>query len=191
MLSIAASLLYFIFIPKATGSIFHTNLHFVCHFSIMVMGGLVYLYKDRIKQKSLYKDGVWAFIWFIAYFAILYIGKGKTDYRYYLQITGLVPLHLFVFYIYKLACYPWCSSLFNVQRWKWIFTTIAGLTLEIYIVQFHIITDKLNALFPLNVIIIFTLICIMAYALKIIVSFFLQFLSSNPFEWKRIIQINQ
>ena len=53
MFSIAASLLYFYFMPKATGSIFHTNLHFVCHFSIMIMGGMTYLYKDKIKIKAL------------------------------------------------------------------------------------------------------------------------------------------
>ena len=75
MFSIAASLLYFYFMPKATGSIFHTNLHFVCHFSIMIMGGMTYLYKDKIKIKSLWKDCLWAIFWFVLYFIILYVGK--------------------------------------------------------------------------------------------------------------------
>ena len=187
MFSIAASLLYFYFMPKATGSIFHTNLHFVCHFSIMIMGGMTYLYKDKIK--SLWKDCLWAIFWFVLYFIILYIGKGKQDYKYYVQIVGLLPLHLFIFYAYKTASYHWCTTLFQSSRWKRILTTIASLTLEIYIVQFHIITDKFNRLFPLNTVIVFIFICITAYCLRVMTSLFLQFLSSAPFEFKNAIKI--
>ena len=189
MFSIAASLLYFYFMPKATGSIFHTNLHFVCHFSIMRMGGMTYLYKDKIKIKSLWKDCLWAIFWFVLYFIILYIGKGKQDYKYYVQIVGLLPLHLFIFYAYKTASYHWCTTLFQSSRWKRILTTIASLTLEIYIVQFHIITDKFNRLFPLNTVIVFIFICITAYCLRVMTSLFLQFLSSAPFEFKNAIKI--
>ena len=189
MFSIAASLLYFYFMPKATGSIFHTNLHFVCHFSIMIMGGMTYLYKDKIKIKSLWKDCLWAIFWFVLYFIILYIGKGKQDYKYYVQIVGLLPLHLFIFYAYKTASYHWCTTLFQSSRWKRILTTIASLTLEIYIVQFHIITDKFNRLFPLNTVIVFIFICIKAYCLRVMTSLFLQFLSSAPFEFKNAIKI--
>ena len=189
MFSIAASLLYFYFMPKATGSIFHTNLHFVCHFSIMIMGGMTYLYKDKIKIKSLWKDCLWAIFWFVLYFIILYIGKGKQDYKYYVQIVGLLPLHLFIFYAYKTASYHWCTTLFQSSRWKRILTTIASLTLEIYIVQFHIITDKFNRLFPLNTVIVFIFICITAYCLRVMTSLFLQFLSSAPFEFKNAIKI--
>lgn len=67
---------------------------------------------------------------------------------------------------------------------------IASLTLEIYIVQFHIITDKFNALFPLNTIIVFILISISAYILKVITSLFLQLLSSSPFNLKEAIKIH-
>ncbi len=189
MFSIAASLLYFYFMPKATGSIFHTNLHFVCHFSIMIMGGMTYLYKDKIKIKSLWKDCLWAIFWFVLYFIILYIGKGKQDYKYYVQIVGLLPLHLFIFYAYKTASYHWCTTLFQSSRWKRILTTIASLTLEIYIVQFHIITDKFNRLLPLNTVIVFIFICITAYCLRVMTSLFLQFLSSAPFEFKNAIKI--
>ena len=189
MFSIAASLLYFYFMPKATGSIFHTNLHFVCHFSIMIMGGMTYLYKHKIKIKSLWKDCLWAIFWFVLYFIILYIGKGKQDYKYYVQIVGLLPLHLFIFYAYKTASYHWCTTLFQSSRWKRILTTIASLTLEIYIVQFHIITDKFNRLFPLNTVIVFIFICITAYCLRVMTSLFLQFLSSAPFEFKNAIKI--
>ena len=111
------------------------------------------------------------------------------DYKYYFQIIGLLPLHLFTFYIYKVASYPWCTKLFQTSKLKWIFLVIANLTLEIYIVQFHIITDEFNTLFPLNTVIVFMLISISAYILKVITSLFLQFLSSVPFNLKEAIKI--
>lgn len=190
ILSIAVSLLYFYFMPKAIGSIFHTNFHFICHFSIMIMGGMTYLYKDKIEITSLWKDCLWTIFWFVLYFIILYIGKGKQDYKYYFQIVGLLPLHLFIFYVYKTASYHWCTTLFQSSRWKWLLLIISNLTLEIYIVQFHIITDKFNFLFPFNTIIVFTLICTAAYILKVITSLFLQFLSPVPFDLKKAININ-
>lgn len=180
---------YFLCMPKVASSIFHTNFHFICHFSIMVMGGLTYLNKDMIQMKSLPKDFVLMIFWFISYFIILYVSKGNLDYKYYLQIIGLLPLHLFTFYIYKITSYPWCTRLFQRSELKWILLVIANLTLEIYIVQFHIITDEFNTLFPLNTVIVFMLISISAYILKVITSLFLQFLSSVPFNLKEAIKI--
>lgn len=166
------------------------GLPFICHFSIMIMGGMTYLYKDKIEIKSLWKDCLWTIFWFALYFIILYIGKGKQDYKYYFQIVGLLPLHLFIFYAYKTASYHWCTTLFQSSRWKWLLLIISNLTLEIYIVQFHIITDKFNFLFPFNTIIVFTLIYTAAYILKMITSLFIQFLSPVPFDLKKAININ-
>ena len=171
ILSIITSVCYFLCMPKVASSIFHTNFHFICHFSIMVMGGLTYLNKDMIQMKSLPKD----FILMV--------------FKYYFQIIGLLPLHLFTFYIYKVASYPWCTKLFQTSKLKWIFLVIANLTLEIYIVQFHVITDEFNTLFPLNTVIVFILISISAYILKVITSLFLQILSSAPFNLKEAIKI--
>lgn len=140
-------------------------------------------------MKSLPKDFVLMIFWFISYFIILYVSKGNLDYKYYLQIIGLLPLHLFTFYIYKITSYPWCTRLFQRSELKWILLVIANLTLEIYIVQFHIITDEFNTLFPLNTVIVFMLISISAYILKVITSLFLQFLSSVPFNLKEAIKI--
>lgn len=47
-LAVACSVAYFFWMPVAEGSPFHTSFHFVCHFSIMMMGALVYVCRDRI-----------------------------------------------------------------------------------------------------------------------------------------------
>ena len=52
-----------------------------------------------------------------------------------------------------------------------------------------LITDEFNTLFPLNTVIVFILISISAYILKVITSLFLQILSSAPFNLKEAIKI--
>lgn len=55
-LAVACSVAYFFWMPVAEGSPFHTSFHFVCHFSIMMMGGLVYVCRDRIRIDHWVKD---------------------------------------------------------------------------------------------------------------------------------------
>lgn len=54
------------------------------NFSIMLMGGLCYMCRDKIKCEKLWKDVVAMVISFVLYFIILRIGKGQEGIRYYL-----------------------------------------------------------------------------------------------------------
>lgn len=58
---------------------------------------------------------------------------------------------------------------------------VAGLTLEIYIVQFMLITNKWNSVFLLNIVIEFAVICLAAYLLKVMNAAFLSLLSKDKF----------
>ena len=138
----------------ACGSPFHTSFHYVCHFSVMVMGGLCYLLRDKVKCSSIMRDMLWMIVSFIAYFVILKIGKGAMGIRYYSQITALIPLHIFVYYLYKVASYSWCKKAFCSMIVGKIMSWIAALTLEIYIVQFSFVTNQFNSLFPLNLLLV-------------------------------------
>ena len=69
------------------------------------------------------------------------------------------------------------------------FVWIASLTLEIYVVQFHVITDRFNALFPLKWLIVFGLVCVTAYLLRVIVNVFLQFMGKDPWLCRLCLRI--
>lgn len=174
---------------KASGSPFHTDFHYICHFSIMVLGAMVYTNRLNLKMNHLWLDLFLLIVSFIMYFAILVIGKGRVDGRYYVQVLALVPLHSFVYYAYKVVSYKWVDRCFRIRGIGWLFSAIAGLTLEIYVVQFAIITDRYNSLFPLNIFIVFALICIAAYGLKVVTSVFLSVMSKDAFDGKAILKI--
>lgn len=166
-----------------------TYFHYVCHFSVMVMGGLCYLLRDKIKCSSIMRDMLWMIVSFIAYFVILKIGKGAMGIRYYSQITALIPLHIFVYYLYKVASYSWCKKAFCSMIVGKIMSWIAALTLEIYIVQFSFVTNQFNSLFPLNLLLVFAIIVLAAYLLKVMTSLFLAVLSKEDLEWKEIVRL--
>lgn len=175
--------------PIAEGSPYHTNFHFVCHFSIMVLGGLVYLMKERIKACNFKLDLFLCILSFVTYFAILKIGKGQDDVRYYLQILSLLPLHIFCYYMFKVASYSWTEKLFNIPYLGYFCSFVASLTLEIYIVQFAIITDRFNSIFPISILLVFCMIVLVAYFLKIVTSVFLQIMSKDKFSFKKACMI--
>ena len=187
--SLIASIAYFFSMPMAAGSPFHTDFHFVCHFSIMVMGAMVYSKRDKLVCKNLSKDFIGLIITFCLYFVLLAVGKGRADALYYAQILALIPLHLFIYFAYKVASYKWAASLFQTKYVRNVLTFVANLTLEIYVVQFVIITNKFNMLFPLNTLIAFSLICLAAYGLKVMTSLFLAVMSKESLQWKNILAI--
>lgn len=184
LVSIIISVIYFFYMPIAKGSPYHTNFHFVCHFSIMVLGGLVYLAKERIKTCNFRLDLFLCILSFVAYFVILKMGKGQEGVRYYLQILSLLPLHTFCYYIFKVASYEWTEKLFNIPYLGYLCSMIASLTLEIYIVQFAIITDRFNFIFPVSILLVFGMVVVVAYLLKILTSIFLQVMSKDKFSLK-------
>lgn len=175
--------------PHTSGSMFHTKWHYVCHFSVMIMGAMTNLCQLRIRCNSLICDVVLWILSFVAYFAILAIGRNATDWRWYTQVIALAPLHLFCYYGYKVCTYSWCTKLMTHKRWKWLFCWIASLTLEMYVVQFHVITDEYNDLFPLNWLIVFGRIFIVAYVLRICVNVFIQFMGKEGWHWVKCLKL--
>ena len=188
-LAVIVSVVYFLCMPIVEGSPFHSSFHYICHFSIMVLGAIVYDSRNQIRRRHIWVDIILLMISFVGYFLILAIGKGKTDVRYYLQILALLPLHSFVYYAYKVASYGWVNKCFGMKYIGKGMSVIASLTLEIYVVQFMIITNQFNRLFPLNTIIVFMLICVAAYFLKVVTSIFLSIMSTEPFRIKEIVKI--
>lgn len=66
---------------------------------------------------------------------------------------------------------------------------IAALTLEIYLVGFVLCITFLNDIFPFNIIIVFGLIVIVAYVVKVISNFVVQTFDKNPYNWKQMVVI--
>lgn len=183
--SIIIIALCFLIMSKSSGSIYHSNLHWICYFSSMMLG----LYLGTHTQNKCKFSFIKMSFSFVLYFIIMSLSKGKTDALYYTQILAIIPLNTFIYYLFI-----WLSSI-NLHKfasnnliWKPIYW-IASLSLEIYVVQFSLISDRFNFLFPLNTVIVFILIAITAYSLRICTNLFRQTYSTESYSIKKALSI--
>ena len=106
----------------------------------------------------------------------------------YLQICSLVPLFGIIVYMYKL-----CSAIrvkaFMQTKKGYCIRFVSGLCLEAYIVQCALFTDKMNFLFPLNLILMFIIVMSVAYLTRTIGRVFLQIFQKEDFDWKAVIRL--
>ena len=66
---------------------------------------------------------------------------------------------------------------------------IAALTLEIYLVGFVLCITSLNDIFPFNIIIVFGIIVLVAYVVKVSSNFVIQTFDKDPYNWKQMVVI--
>ena len=68
----------------------------------------------------------------------------------------------------------------------WLIRFIGGLCLEIYLVQSSLFTDKMNAIFPFEIPIMFLIILIAAYLLRCLSRIWSQTCKDRDYEWKSV-----
>jgi peptidoglycan/LPS O-acetylase OafA/YrhL len=104
-----------------------------------------------------------------------------------LQYFSFIPLLIAVYYFYKVGTNPWVEKLYRSKVGNFIIRFVGGLCLEIYMVQFYFFTDKLNNIFPLNIIIVFIIIVMAAYIIRCFARFLSQTFKDAPYDWKKIV----
>lgn len=188
--SLILSIIYFfMYLPITKVSIYQENWHYVCFFSIMMLGSYCAIHREKIKSTQIKKNIILSVISFILFYAIQAIGKGQETPLYYIQVISLIPLHTFIYYFYKTIDAEWCNKFMNLKIIRYIIMSISALTLEIYLVGFRSINTSFNSLFPLNLLLIFLIICIQAYILKILTNILIQILENDNFNLKKIFKL--
>lgn len=105
-------------------------------------------------------------------------------------IITLFPLAGVCIYLYRLCQTKVAISLFRRRYVGWCIKAIAGLCLEIYLVQPFVRTTALNYLFPLNLLILFVAIVIVAYLCRSLGRLIQQtFSSEDGYNWETIFKV--
>ena len=90
-------------------------------------------------------------------------------------------------YLYKLGKSKVAEGLYNSRGGYFFIRFVGGLCLEIYLVQAFLFTDKMNNIFPLNILIMFIIIIIVAYLTKCFARFVADTFKDTPYDWKKIV----
>lgn len=106
-----------------------------------------------------------------------------------LQIVTLLPLMGIVVYFYKCCNAKWLANLYQSKIGNWIIMFVGGLCLESYLIQFSLFTDKMNGIWPLNLVVIVFSILGCSYIVRCIARWFAQTFRTEDYEWKKVFSL--
>lgn len=183
------SLLWYCIIDKPAGFNMYGATYFKwCHYFLFMLLGAI-LGSHPIKQSiSLPWDALKLIGSILVFYGILIAGR-KWNVVYELQVLSLIPLLGVTYYFYKLCKSDIMLKLYYSPVIGPVVKTISGLCLEVYLVQGVLFTDKLNQIFPLNLLVVFAMILLLAYVLRCMARWFSQTFKEEDYQWKEILKI--
>ena len=106
-----------------------------------------------------------------------------------LQISSLIPLLGTTYYFWRLSNTKLLTQAYHHHLTGPIIRFISGLCLEIYLVQYNLFTDKLNNIFPLNLLVIFFTILVTAYLLRCLSRIWSQTFKDGDYDWRAVTKL--
>lgn len=187
--SLLLSFLWYVLMDRPEGYNMYGFTYFKwCHyFSFMLLGAMLGAKKFHVVFSPKW-DVLKLVASIAAFYAILLMGK-RSDSMHDLQIMSLFPLLAITFYFYKVCNSSFLRKCYQAKGVSPIFKTISGLCLEVYLVQYVLLTDKLNLLFPFNLLIIFVFILFVAYILRCLARIFSQTFKDEDYRWKDVFKV--
>lgn len=105
------------------------------------------------------------------------------------QMVSLIPLLLAIYFFFMFCSCEKITKVFDKALWGNAVYFISGLTLEIYLVQYALFTDRMNFMFPLNIPIMYLMIFGVAYVLKVLSQSFSQIFDKEDITVKKLFKV--
>lgn len=156
------------------------------YFLFMLIGAYIGSGKIKLKQLKAKTCILLCIMLLFIYYGFLALCDSISTIN--LRLLSVIPLAGFIIFLYSLGE---TKPLRNIMRCKVgkVIQAIASLCLEAYIVQFALFTDKMNNIFPANILIMMILILIIAYITRCLGRIFSQIFNKDDFDWKVIIKL--
>lgn len=165
----------------------HYYIRWLLFFMFMLWGAKVGMLTDKIKINPLL-DFV-KLLLYVAIFYGLFICGTRFNNLVVFQYFSFMPLLCIMYYCYKVCASKISERIYRSRAGSFVIRFVGGLCLEIYIVQGFLFTDKMNSLFPLNILIMFLVIFVVAYLTKCLARFLLETFKDSHYDWGRIFSL--
>lgn len=163
------------------------KIRWLLFFNYMLLGAKMGTLVNDIKSKPVVDACL--LLLSIVCFYVLYIVGLRIRNVAFLQFFSFIPLLCAVYYFYKIGASHWAERLYKNKTGKFFIRFVGGVSLEIYMIQYFLLTDKMNDLFPLNILIMFVIIVFVAYLTRCLARLISQTFKETPYEWRRIIEL--
>ena len=162
-----------------------THIRWLLFFVFMLLGAKMGEIANKIKSKPL-TDLLFLILSITCFYGLYVVGL-RVKNLVVLQYFSFIPLISIMYYLYKVGASRTAERLYRNRIGNFFIRFIGGLCLEIYMVQFFLFTDKMNALFPLNIVIMFLIIFIAAYITRCLARFISQTFKDTPYDWEKMV----
>ncbi len=192
-LTIVATLVAYYFFPykyETSGKGIYgitTLFRWIPYFGAMLLGACVGMMRESIRFNFKW-DILKFFACLICFYLIQFVASKIPAVAPY-QIVTIAFLYGIVYYLYKCCNAKFLHKVYQTPWGNKVIMVVGGLCLESYLIQFCIITDKLNFLFPLNILIIILGVLILAYVTRCIGRLFSQTFRTEPYEWRKVFSL--
>ena len=164
-----------------------TYYRWIPYFAAMLLGAVMGLKRKELKYHAWW-DFAKLILCFIVFYAIQFAAKVYKPIAPW-QVVTLLPLMGITVYLYK-----WCNNgwMKRVYQSKWgnvIVMFVGGLCLESYLIQYSLFTDKMNGIWPLNILVIVLVILLCSYVVRCAARLFGQTFRTEPYEWKKVFSL--
>ncbi|MCD8291172.1 MAG: acyltransferase [Prevotella sp.] len=124
----------------------------------------------------------------VCFYTIQFISKMIVAIAPY-QIVTIIFLYGIVYYLYKCCNASFLRRIYETKAGNKVIMVVGGLCLESYLIQYCVITDKLNFLFPLNIPIIIVGVLALAYITRCLARLFSQTFRTEDYEWGKVFSL--
>lgn len=156
------------------------TLRYFIYFPFMLFGSFIGLYRKKFCYKNYHVLMV------IIFFGLWYF---FNSFKNELQVFSLLVLFPFLYYLYLCGNSNFIQKVISNKYCKTIIVFCGGLCLEVYLIQFNLITSKFNNIFPLNIALIFIIVISAAYFLHIFSRLILQTFQDHPYSVKEMLKV--
>lgn len=156
-------------------------------FIFMLFGAKMGTLAKDVKSKPV-ADACLLLLSIVCFYA-LFISGMRVKSLAVLQYFSFIPLLCTMYYFYKVGAGPLVARLYNSKAGNFFIRFVGGLCLEIYMVQHFLFTDKMNGIFPLNIVIMFLVIFVVAYLTRCLARFISQTFKDTPYDWKSMVSL--
>lgn len=167
-----------------------TSFRWIPYFGIMLMGAWVGFIRKKRKRAIIAKwtDFILMFVCIFLFYGIQLMAKKNSEIGA-LQIITFPFLAGIVYYFWKCCNMDCFKCIYNSRAGNWTIMAVSGLCLESYLIQLYLFTDKLNWLFPFNILLIMLVILVVSYICRCIARVISQTFRTEDYEWKKVFSI--
>jgi hypothetical protein len=164
-----------------------TQYRWIPYFAAMLLGAVIGMKRKELKYHA-WLDFVKLMFCLTMFYCIQFAAKVYRPVAPW-QVVTLLPLMGVTVYFYKWCNNDWMRRVYQSRLGNTVIMAVGGLCLESYLIQFSLFTEKMNGIWPLNLVVIVLVILICSYIVRCMARIFAQTFRTEDYDWKKVFSL--